>query len=108
VVSVLATGPEGREFEPGQGDEFLRAIKIRSTPSFGWEVKPEVPCRKILSLEVPRGRREYILISFGHSPMTGPPDSTCGCQSSLVDKLGVSPSRYHRTMPTKQSPGDQQ
>jgi hypothetical protein len=48
VVSVLATGPKGRGFKPGRGDEFLRAIKIRSTPSFGWEVKPEVPCRKIL------------------------------------------------------------
>jgi hypothetical protein len=35
VVSVLATGPKGRRFEPGQGDGFLRAIKIRSTPSFG-------------------------------------------------------------------------
>jgi hypothetical protein len=23
-------------------------IKVCSTPSFGWEVKPEVPCRKIL------------------------------------------------------------
>jgi hypothetical protein len=27
---------------------FLRSIEIRSIPSFGWEVKPEVPCRKIL------------------------------------------------------------
>jgi hypothetical protein len=33
VVSVLATGHKGRKFEPGQGDGFLRAIKIRSTPS---------------------------------------------------------------------------
>jgi hypothetical protein len=61
VVSVLATEPKGRRFEPKQGDVFLRAIKIRSTPSFGWEVKPEVPCRKILRhvkgpLELPRGR----------------------------------------------------
>jgi hypothetical protein len=48
VVSVLATGPEGRGFEPGQGDGVLRAIRIRSTPPFGWEVKLEVPCRKIL------------------------------------------------------------
>jgi hypothetical protein len=48
MVSVLATGPKGCGFEPGQGDGLLRAIKIRSTPSFGWEVKPEVPCRKIL------------------------------------------------------------
>jgi hypothetical protein len=36
VVSVLATGPKGRGFEPGKGVGFLRAIKIRSTPSFGW------------------------------------------------------------------------
>jgi hypothetical protein len=33
VVSVLATGPKGCGFELGQGDGFLRAIKIRSTPS---------------------------------------------------------------------------
>jgi hypothetical protein len=33
VVSVLATGPKGCGFEPGQGDEFLRAIKIRSISS---------------------------------------------------------------------------
>jgi hypothetical protein len=48
VVSVLASGPRGRGFELGLVDGFLRAITIRSTPSFGWEVKPEVPCRKIL------------------------------------------------------------
>jgi hypothetical protein len=34
VVSVLATEPKGCGFEPGQGDGFLRVIKIRSTPSF--------------------------------------------------------------------------
>jgi hypothetical protein len=60
-VSVLVTGPIGSRFEHGQRDEFLRAIKIRSTPSFGWEVKREVPCRKILRhvkdlSEVPWGR----------------------------------------------------
>jgi hypothetical protein len=33
VVSVLATGPKGRRFEHGQGDGFLREIKIRSTSS---------------------------------------------------------------------------
>jgi hypothetical protein len=48
VVSVFATSPSGRGFKPGRGDGFLKAIKIRSTASFGWEVKPEVPCRKIL------------------------------------------------------------
>jgi hypothetical protein len=33
VVSMLATEPKGSGFEPGQGDGFLRAIKIRNTPS---------------------------------------------------------------------------
>jgi hypothetical protein len=33
AVSVLATGPKGCGFKPSQGDGFLRAIKIRSTPS---------------------------------------------------------------------------
>jgi hypothetical protein len=39
LVSVAATCPKVRGFKPGQGDGILRAIKIRSTPSFGWEVK---------------------------------------------------------------------
>jgi uncharacterized protein YcfJ len=48
VVNVLATGPKGHGFKHGRGNGFLRAIKICSTPSFGWEVKSEVPCPKIL------------------------------------------------------------
>jgi hypothetical protein len=48
VFSVLATGPKGRGFKPSRGDGFLRAIKNRSTPSFGRKVKPEVSRCKIL------------------------------------------------------------
>jgi hypothetical protein len=48
LVSVLATGPKVRAFKPCRGDGFLKAINIRSTLSFGWEVKPEVPGRKNL------------------------------------------------------------
>jgi hypothetical protein len=48
MVSVLTTGSRGREFKAGQDDGFLRALKIRSTPFFGWEVKPEAPCREML------------------------------------------------------------
>jgi hypothetical protein len=47
VVSVLATEPSGRGFKAGRDDDFLRAIKIYSAPSFG-EVKPEAPRRNIL------------------------------------------------------------
>jgi hypothetical protein len=48
MVRVLAIGPKIRRFTSGRGDGFLRAIKIRSTTSFGVEVKPSAPCRKIL------------------------------------------------------------
>jgi hypothetical protein len=50
VVSVLAAGPKGCGFEPDQGNGFLRAIKIYSTPSFRWEVKPEAPCCRFYSM----------------------------------------------------------
>jgi hypothetical protein len=51
VVSVLATEHNCRGLKPGRGDGFLRAIKIRSTPLFGLEVKPGVPCRKMVQKE---------------------------------------------------------
>jgi hypothetical protein len=47
MVTVLAIGPMFRGFKPGRCDGFLRA-KIRSTPSFGGEVKSDASCRKIL------------------------------------------------------------
>jgi hypothetical protein len=110
VVSVLTTRPKVCEFEPGQDDGFLMVIKIRSTPSFGWEEKPEVPCCKILrhvkdSLKSHGdGQTKFsfpspiLLLAPEMSLLSGPPDSTGGCQSALVDKLRVSPSRDHHTM----------
>jgi hypothetical protein len=35
MVNVLEVGPKVRGLKPGLGDGFLRAIKTRSTPSFG-------------------------------------------------------------------------
>jgi hypothetical protein len=40
MVSMLAIGPEDCGFKPGQGNGFLRVIKMCSMPSFGKEVKP--------------------------------------------------------------------
>jgi hypothetical protein len=48
MVIVLATGPKVRGFKLGRGWSILREIKIRSMTSFGQEVNPSVPCRKIL------------------------------------------------------------
>jgi hypothetical protein len=49
VVSVLATGHKGRGFKLDRGDGFLRAVKIRGTPSFGLEVQPEA-CKNHMQL----------------------------------------------------------
>jgi hypothetical protein len=69
VVSVLATGPRGRGFEPGQSDGILRATKIRSTPSSRRGSKAGrshvvrlYGCKR--TLEVSRGWIDYILVSF--------------------------------------------
>ena len=43
--SVLAFGTQVRGFAPGRIRRIFRAKKILSTPSFGEEVKPSVPCR---------------------------------------------------------------
>jgi hypothetical protein len=52
VVIVLAIVPKIREFKPGRGrwtfKGDLRAIKVRSTTSFGEEENPSLTCRKIL------------------------------------------------------------
>ena len=42
--SVLAFSTQVRGFKPGRIRRIFRAKKILSTPSFGGEVKPSVPC----------------------------------------------------------------
>ena len=44
--SVLAFGTQVRGFKPGRSRRILQGEKILSTPSFGREVKPFVPCRR--------------------------------------------------------------
>jgi hypothetical protein len=55
LVIVLAIGPKVCAFKPGRGDGFLRAIEIRSTTSFGEEVKLSAPCCNILHIKDPCG-----------------------------------------------------
>ena len=42
---LLAFGTQVRGFAPGRSFWNFRAKKILSTPSYGGEVKPSVPCR---------------------------------------------------------------
>jgi len=44
--SVLAFGTQVRGFKPSRSRRIFKGVKILSTPSFGGEVKPSVPCRR--------------------------------------------------------------
>ena len=44
--SVLAFGTQVRGFKPGRSRRIFQGEKFLSTPSFGREVKPFVPCRR--------------------------------------------------------------
>jgi hypothetical protein len=95
VVSVLATGPKGRRFKPGRGDGFLRVIKIRSTFSFGWEVKPKVKCRRFYCmLKIPWGISDtdgQNSHSFVHSSSLSQSSSSSPWHSTLRGRGGIAP-----------------
>ena len=44
--SVLAFSIQVRGFKPGRSHQIFQGEKILSTPCFGGEVKPSVPCRR--------------------------------------------------------------
>ena len=48
---MLAFSTEVCVFKPGRSRRIFRAKKILSTPSFGGEVKPSVPCRRFAACE---------------------------------------------------------
>jgi hypothetical protein len=89
MVSVLVIRPKIRCFKPGLGDGFLRAIKIRSTSSFGGEVKPEAHCLKILrqvkyhlQLRTKILRKAKFIIPFSRSSCLLPDNSAVGLAQS--------------------------
>ena len=49
--SVLVFSTQVRGFKPGRSRRIFRAKKIFITPSFGGEVKPQVPCRTFAACE---------------------------------------------------------
>ena len=53
-VSVLGSGTRIRGFKLGRSLRIFRAKKILSTPSFGGEVKPSVPCRTLRHVKDPK------------------------------------------------------
>jgi hypothetical protein len=61
--SVLAFGTQVRGFKPGRSLRIFRAKNILSTPSFGGELKPSVPCRALRHVKEPKSDVE--VVTFG-------------------------------------------
>jgi hypothetical protein len=57
VVSILASGIQVRGFKPGRSRRIFRGEKILSMPSFGGEVKPSFPCRRLRHVKEPYNYR---------------------------------------------------
>ena len=79
--SVLAFGTQVRGFKPGRSRRIFKGEKILSTPSFGEEVKPSVPCRRFAACKrfLERGSRilDEICRNISH-PQRVPPSTARG------------------------------
>ena len=80
--SMLVFGTQICGFKPGQSRQIFKGEKILSTPSFGGEVKPSVPCRRFAackrSLELRRNRiLDKICWNISH-PRRVPPSAARG------------------------------
>ena len=60
---MLAFGTQVRGFKPGRSRRIFSGEKILSTPSFGGEVKPLVPCRNVR--HVKERKRDVEVATFG-------------------------------------------
>jgi hypothetical protein len=94
-VSALAF----RGFKPSRSRRIFQGEKILSAPSFGWEVKPCVPCRWFTACKRSLGvswksasRQNYSAISRPHSSGFGYQDRSrvVGRERRLAVKVGTS------------------
>jgi hypothetical protein len=82
MICVLAIGPKVRGFSPGRG-WFLRAIKIRSTSSFGGGVKPLAPCKIIRHIKNHCGVTDSASAKFDISRQL--PDSVLDVSAAAIE-----------------------
>ena len=61
--SVLAFSTQVRGFKPGRSHRIFKGEKILSTPSFGGEVKPSVPCRRFAACKRSLNGVEVVILA---------------------------------------------
>jgi hypothetical protein len=65
-------------------------------------ISEDIEAKKIIILAKPIMSPWSVLGAVRDALLTGPPNSTGGCHSALVYKLGVSPSQYNHPWSTSQ------
>jgi hypothetical protein len=95
VVSVLAIGRKFRRFKPGRERWNFRGYKIRSTTSFGCEMKTSTPCKILRHVKEPYSMKtetswaKFTDISRQISAASHIGVSAGYCQRALVDESGM-------------------
>jgi len=75
---LLAFSTQVRGFKPGRSLRIFKGEKILSTPSFGGEVKPSVPCRRFAACKRSLNGVEVVILAklpdniLAHSPHLPP------------------------------------
>ena len=87
---MLAFSTQVCGFKPGRSRRIFKGEKIRSTPSFGGEVKPSVPCRRFAACKRSLNGVE-VVISANYRITFSPtvPTSTAGDLSRLGGRGGT-------------------
>jgi len=107
--SVLAFGTQVRGFKPGRSRRIFKGEKIFSTPSFGGEVKPSVPCRRFAackrSLELHGNQILDEICRTISRPRRVPPSAARGLSRHwtwrhLAEKVGTSKGEGKQWQPT--------
>ena len=89
--SVLAFSIQVRGLKPGRSRRIFKGEKILSTPSFGGEVKPSVPCRRFAAYKRSLNGVEVVNSAKNYRTTLSPtvPTSAAGISHVVADVEGT-------------------
>jgi len=82
---MLAFSTQVRGFKPGRSRRIFKGEKILSTPSFGGEVKPLVPCRRFAACKRSLNGVEVIISAKLPDNILTLPTSAAGISHVVAD-----------------------
>jgi hypothetical protein len=90
MVACLPLDPRFADSNPAEDDGFLRVIKIRSTTSFGGEVKPSAPCRRLTACKRTLQAWKRYFVSKIQRPCFSPMSLLLRYEMATAEESGLS------------------